>query len=157
MVTMVEQWTGIQKFVGSIPSTFFKFFIHTFIIYSIHKVFPMVVEACLQTSLLQYSSVQRDPHGAVPSQDLNPCPSQAQLQRLNCVWCTVELKGVANLECKIKFYRKKKPRHFFYTIEYPYPPTNSVLCRCYAFKEVLYSKRGNTKILSGADRSLYRV
>jgi hypothetical protein len=21
---------------------------------------------------------------------------------------------------------KKKPRHFFYTIEYPYPPTNSV-------------------------------
>jgi hypothetical protein len=33
----------------------------------------------------------------------------------------------------------------------------SILCRCYAFKEVPYSKRGNTKILSGADRSLYRV
>ena len=26
----------------------------------------------------------------------------------------------------VKFYREKKPRHFFYTIEYPYPPTNSV-------------------------------
>jgi hypothetical protein len=30
-----------------------------------------------------------------------------------------------NAELK-KFYREKKPRHFFYTIEYPYPPTNSV-------------------------------
>jgi hypothetical protein len=32
---------------------------------------------------------------------------------------------VGNLECRIKFYREKKPRQFFYTIEYPYPPTNS--------------------------------
>jgi hypothetical protein len=46
--------------------------------------------------------------------------------KLNCVWCTVELKVIGNLECRIKFYREKKPRHFFYTIEYPYPPTNSV-------------------------------
>ncbi len=45
--------------------------------------------------------------------------------KLNCVWCTVELKVIGNLECRIKFYREKKPRHFFYTIEYPYPPTNS--------------------------------
>jgi hypothetical protein len=36
------------------------------------------------------------------------------------------LKVIGNLECRIKFYSKKKPRHFFYTIEYPYPPTNSV-------------------------------
>jgi hypothetical protein len=42
------------------------------------------------------------------------------------VWCTIELKVIGNLECRIKFYREKKPRHFFYTIEYPYPPTNSV-------------------------------
>ncbi len=46
--------------------------------------------------------------------------------KLNCVWCTVELKVIGNLEYRIKFYREKKPRHFFYTIEYPYPPTNSV-------------------------------
>ncbi len=46
--------------------------------------------------------------------------------KLNCVWCTVELKVIGNLECRIKFYREKKTRHFFYTIEYPYPPTNSV-------------------------------
>jgi hypothetical protein len=44
----------------------------------------------------------------------------------NCIWCRVQLKVVGNLECRIKFYREKKPRHFFYTIEYPYPPTNSV-------------------------------
>jgi hypothetical protein len=30
------------------------------------------------------------------------------------IW-NVELNSIA----------KKKPRHFFYTIEYPYPPTNS--------------------------------
>jgi hypothetical protein len=50
MVRMVEQWTSKHKVVGSTPATFFKFFfifIHTFIIYSIHKVFPTVVEACL--------------------------------------------------------------------------------------------------------------
>jgi hypothetical protein len=41
------------------------------------------------------------------------------------VYCTVELKVIGNLECRIKFYREKKPPHFFYTIEYPYPPTNS--------------------------------
>ncbi len=129
MVKMVEQWTSEHKVVGSSPVTFLKFFlffIHTFIINSIYKVFLSVVEACLQHSLFQYSSVQRDSHGAVPSQDLNPCPCQAQLQRLNGVWWTVELKLVGNLECRIKFYREKKPRHFFYTIEYPYPPTNSV-------------------------------
>ncbi len=46
---MVEQWTSKHKVVGSTPTTIFLnlFFIHTFIIYSIHKVFPMVVEACL--------------------------------------------------------------------------------------------------------------
>jgi hypothetical protein len=62
----------------------------------------------------------------VPSQDLNPCPIVLPNYKLNCVWCTVELKVIGNLECRIKFYREKKPRHFFYTIEYPYPPTNSV-------------------------------
>jgi hypothetical protein len=38
-----------------------------------------------------------------------------------------KLKPVENIQFKIKLYRRKKPRHFFYTIEYPYPPTNSVL------------------------------
>ncbi len=50
MVKMVEQWTSKHKVVGSTPAFFKKtkfFFIHTFIIYSIHKVFPTVVEACL--------------------------------------------------------------------------------------------------------------
>jgi hypothetical protein len=50
MVKMVEQWTSKHKVVGSTPATFsnlFLFFSHTFIIYSIHKVFPTVVEACL--------------------------------------------------------------------------------------------------------------
>ncbi len=59
-------------------------------------------------------------------QDLNTCPIVRPNYKLNCVWCTVELKVIGNLECGIKFYREKKPRHFFYTIEYPYPPTNSV-------------------------------
>jgi hypothetical protein len=36
-----------------------------------------------------------------------------------------KLKPVENIQFKIKLYRRKKPRHFFYTIEYPYPPTNS--------------------------------
>ncbi len=61
----------------------------------------------------------------MPFQDLNPCPIVRPNYKLNCVWCTVELKVTGNLECRIKFYREKKPRHFFYTIEYPYPPTNS--------------------------------
>jgi hypothetical protein len=50
MVKMVEQWTSEHKVVGSSPATLKKkilFFIHTFIIYSIYKVFPSVVEACL--------------------------------------------------------------------------------------------------------------
>jgi hypothetical protein len=62
----------------------------------------------------------------VSPQDLNPCPIVRPNYKLNCVWCTVELKVIGNLECRIKFYREKKPRHFFYTIEYPYPPNNSV-------------------------------
>jgi hypothetical protein len=96
--------------------------IHTFIKFNIHKV---LVEACLKNSLLQYSSVQRDPWcSAIPG--LNPCPCYRPSYKLNCAWCTVELKVIGNLECGIKFYSKKKPRHFFYTIEYPYPPTNSV-------------------------------
>ncbi len=69
LVKMVEQWTSKHMVVGSTSLTFLIFFsfIHTFIIYSIHKVFPTEVEACLKNSLLQYSSIQRDPHGKVPS------------------------------------------------------------------------------------------
>jgi hypothetical protein len=74
LVKMVEQWTSKYmahgRTVGSSSTTFLNFFfsfIHTFIINSIHKVFPTVVEDCLMNSLLQYSSVQRDPHGKVPS------------------------------------------------------------------------------------------
>ncbi len=62
LVKMVEQWTSKQMVVGSTSNTsflkFFLSFIHTFIIYSIHKVFPTVVEACLKNSLLQYSSLE---------------------------------------------------------------------------------------------------
>jgi hypothetical protein len=60
-VKIVEQWTSKHMVVGSASTTFFEIFfsfIHTFIMYSIHKVFPTVVEACLKNSLLQYSSVQ---------------------------------------------------------------------------------------------------
>jgi hypothetical protein len=77
----------------------------------------------------------------VSPQDLNPCPIVRPNYKLNCVWCTVELKVIGNLECRIKFYREKKPRHFFYTIEYPYPPTNSVskvkieICVCFVRNE----------------------
>jgi hypothetical protein len=37
-----------------------------------------------------------------------------------------KLKPIENIQFKVKLYREKKPRHFSYTIEYPYPPTNSV-------------------------------
>jgi hypothetical protein len=50
MVKMVEQWTSKLKVVGSSPATFlnfFLFFIDTFIIHSIYKLFPSEVEACL--------------------------------------------------------------------------------------------------------------
>jgi hypothetical protein len=75
-VKMVEQWISKHKVLGSTSNFFWNFFsfIHTFIINSIHKVFPKVVEASLKNSLLHYSSVQSDSHGAVPSRDLNPCP-----------------------------------------------------------------------------------
>jgi hypothetical protein len=64
-VKMVEQWTSKHKVVGSTPATFYKsfFFIHTFIIYSIHKVFPAVVEACYR--ILYFSIAQSK--GAVPA------------------------------------------------------------------------------------------
>jgi hypothetical protein len=38
---------------------------------------------------------------------LNPCPCYRPSYKLNCVWCTVELKAIGNLECRIRFYRKK--------------------------------------------------
>jgi hypothetical protein len=59
-VKMVEQWTSKHMVVGSTSTTFLNFFslIHTFIIHSIHKVFPTVVEACIKNSLLQYSIAQ---------------------------------------------------------------------------------------------------
>ncbi len=81
----------------------------------------------------------------MPSQDSNPCPIVRPNYKLNCVWCTVELKVIENLECRIKFYREKKPRHFFYTIEYPYPPTNSAhSCVCERF---IYSQDRPTYFL----------
>jgi hypothetical protein len=69
LVKMVNTWTSKHMVVGSTSTTLKKkiSFIHTFIIYSIQKVFPIVVEVCLKNSLLQYSSVQRDPNGKVPS------------------------------------------------------------------------------------------
>ncbi len=54
MVKMVEQLSSKFKVVGSTPTTlfefFFLFFIHIFIIFSIHDVSPGVVEACLKNS-----------------------------------------------------------------------------------------------------------
>jgi hypothetical protein len=56
-----------------------------------------------------------------------PMPLLGPTVEIKLLWCRVQLKVVENLECRIKIYREKKPRHFFYTIEYPYPPTNSVI------------------------------
>ncbi len=54
MVKMVEQLISNYKVVGSTPPTLFEFFslffIHIFIIFSIHDVSPAVVEACLKNS-----------------------------------------------------------------------------------------------------------
>ncbi len=53
MVKMVEQLISNYKVVGSTPITLFEFlsfFIHIFIIFSIHDVSPAVVEACLKNS-----------------------------------------------------------------------------------------------------------
>jgi hypothetical protein len=53
MVKMVEQLGSKFKVVGSTPTTLFEiflFFIHIFIIFSIHDVSPAVVEACLKNS-----------------------------------------------------------------------------------------------------------
>ncbi len=53
MVKMVEQLISKFKVIGSTPTTllkFFLFFIHLFIIFSIHDVSPAVVEACLKNS-----------------------------------------------------------------------------------------------------------
>ena len=53
MVKMVEQLISKSKVVGSTPTTpfeIFSFFIHIFIIFSIHDVSPAVVEACLKNS-----------------------------------------------------------------------------------------------------------
>jgi hypothetical protein len=130
MVKMVERWSVNHKIVVSTPTQvnflwlFLKFlsFIHTFIEFYIHNVSPAVVEACLKNSLLQYRSVQRD-----PMMQCHPRIWTHALVRpnykLNCVWYRVELKVIWNLECRIKFYRGKKPPTFFCPIEYPYPPT----------------------------------
>jgi hypothetical protein len=51
MVRMVEQLISNFKVVGSTPTTLFEifsFFIHIFIIFSIHDVSPAVVETCLK-------------------------------------------------------------------------------------------------------------
>jgi hypothetical protein len=52
MVKMVEQLISKFKLVGSTPTILFEFFffIHIFIIFSIHDVSPAVVEACLKNS-----------------------------------------------------------------------------------------------------------
>jgi hypothetical protein len=119
----------VKMVVGSTPSLslkiFFLYFIYIFIKFNIHKVSLAMVEACLKNSLLQYRSVQRDSMMQYHPRILTLALVRPHY-KLNCVWCTVELKVIGNLECRIKFYREKKPRHFFYTIEYPYPPTNSV-------------------------------
>jgi hypothetical protein len=39
-----------------------------------------------------------------------------------------KLKPIENIQFKVKLFRENKPRHFSYTNEYPYPPTNSVGC-----------------------------
>jgi hypothetical protein len=50
LVKMVEQWTSKHNIEGSTFTSFFEFFFfHSHIhnaLYSIHKVFPTVVEAC---------------------------------------------------------------------------------------------------------------
>jgi hypothetical protein len=69
VIKLVEWWALKHKVVGSTPTqvnfwwlfTNFFSFIHTFIKFNIYKVSPAVVEACLNNSLLQYKTVQRDP------------------------------------------------------------------------------------------------
>ena len=111
MVKMVEQLISKSEVVGSTPTTLLEFFsfFHSHIHNIQHDISPVVVEACLKNSYCSMAQskgtlmVQCHPR----IQDLNPCPCQALLQNLNCVWCRVELKVVGNLECRIKFYRKK--------------------------------------------------
>ncbi len=65
MVKMVEQLISKFKVVGSTPTThfefFFYFFIHIFIIFSIHGVSPAVVEACLKNSYCSIAQYKGPP------------------------------------------------------------------------------------------------
>ncbi len=64
MVKMVEQLISHYKVVGSTPTTlfeFFLFFIHIFIIFSIHDVSSAVVEACLKNSYCSIAQSEGTP------------------------------------------------------------------------------------------------
>ena len=45
---------------------------------------------------------------------------------LNSSWLKINWSQLKVFRSKLNCIERKKPRHFSYTIEYPYPPTNSV-------------------------------
>ncbi len=64
MVKMVEQLISKFKVVGSTRTTLFEifsFFIHIFIIFSIHDVSPVVVETCLKNSYCSIAQSKETP------------------------------------------------------------------------------------------------
>ncbi len=64
MVKMVEQLISKFRVEGSTPTTlfeFFSFFLHIFIIFSIHDVSPAVVEACLKKSYCSIAKFKGTP------------------------------------------------------------------------------------------------
>ncbi len=45
---------------------------------------------------------------------------------LNSSWLKINWSQLKIFSSKLNWIEKKKPQHFSYTIEYPYPPTNNV-------------------------------
>ncbi len=73
MVKMVEQLISKFRVIGSTPTTHFEFFllffIHIFIIFSIHYVSPAVVEACLKKSYCSIAQSKGTPIRGRPSRN----------------------------------------------------------------------------------------
>ncbi len=66
------------------------------------------IELCLKSNQLQ----------SIRTKEYVQCDIKFQLTEN-------KLKPIENIQFKIKLYREKKNGTFSYTIEYPYPPTNS--------------------------------
>jgi hypothetical protein len=66
------------------------------------------IELCLKSNQLQ----------SIRTKENVPCDIKFKLTEN-------KLKPIENIQFKVKLYREKKPWLFSYTIDYPYPPTNS--------------------------------